>query len=863
MRLHLEIVDNRAVLIRTRNPRKYEIIPKSKVVADDGDGGYTVAVYWGLDEMRVLRNLGVKRAPSPIRKNYDWPGRYKPMSHQIDTAEFMTMHRRCFCFNEQGCVDADTEYLSPTGWKRIADYDGGLVAQYHPELHTAEFVEPEAFVKLPCTDMIRLKTKYGIDQLLSPEHRVLVHSNAADKHVVMSAEDVLAAHDDWHAGVRRPNPRKAGSDTISFSHMAIPTAFMVRGGEGLELNGAQLRVQVAIIADGHFGSKTNRCMVRLKRERKVARMRSLLLSANIDFKERTQNTPTAKGFTIFTFDAPLRVKEFDARFWECTIEQRRVIAEEVLHWDGTHRRGASGDSFSTTSKASADFIQFVFVSEGITARITEDRRPKYKSGVCYTVQIRNKDVGSHLGLLALKSSKPTMAREASTDGFKYCFTVPSTFLVFRRNGCVFASGNTGKTLSALWAADYLMRRGEIRRVLVVCPLSTMQSVWIGDINNSIMHRSAVVAHHPQAMRRVELVQGDYEFVILNYDGLELVGEAINNDGRFDLIIVDEANAYKNTQTDRWKALARIITPTTFLWMMTGTPAAQSPVDAFGLAKLVNPNGVPRFQTAWRDKVMYKLTKFKWAPKDDAREQVNAALQPAIRFTKAQCMDLPPVLTETRQVAMTAQQQKYYKLIKDQMMAQAAGTTITAVNAGVVINKLLQISAGAVYGDAQDTVVFDSGPRLKVLTDIVLETDRKVLVFAMFRSCIDTIVEHLEKHGIKTAQIHGGVGQMKRGQIIEDFQSTNVVKALVMQPYATAHGITLTAADTVVFYGPLTSVEMYLQCIARSDRKGQTADKVTVIHIQSSPVEERLFKAMGSKVNEQALLVGMFEAELKN
>lgn len=520
----MEIVDNRAVLIRTRNPQKYSIIPKSKVVADDGTGGYTVAVYWGLDEMRVLRNLGVKRAPSPIRKNYNWPGRYTPMSHQIDTAEFMTMHRRCFCFNEQG---------------------------------------------------------------------------------------------------------------------------------------------------------------------------------------------------------------------------------------------------------------------------------------------------------------------------------------------------TGKTLSALWAADYLMRRGEIRRVLVICPMSTMQSVWIGDINNSVIHRSAVVAHHPQAMRRVELVQGNYEFVILNYDGLELVADAIRNDGRFDLIIVDEANHYCNTQTDRWKALSSIITPTTFVWMMTGTPAAQSPVHAYGLAKIVNPNGVPRFQTAWRDKVMIKLTKFKWAPKDDARDQVNAALQPAIRFTKAQCMDLPPVLTETRLVPMTAQQLKYYKLIKEQMLAQAAGTTITAVNAGVVVNKLLQISAGAVYGDGQETVVFDSGPRLKVLTDIVHESSHKVLIFAMFRSCIDTIVEHLERQGIKTAQIHGGVGQMKRGQIINDFQTTDAVQALVMQPYATAHGITLTAADTVVFYGPLTSVEMYLQCIARSDRKGQTAEKVTVIHIQSSPVEERLFKAMGSKVSEQALLVGMFEAELKN
>jgi uncharacterized ParB-like nuclease family protein len=328
------------------------------------------------------------------------------------------------------------------------------------------------------------------------------------------------------------------------------------------------------------------------------------------------------------------------------------------------------------------------------------------------------------------------------------------------------------------------------------------------------------------------------------------------------VLVHNCNAYKNTQTDRWKALASIVHPQTYLWMMTGTPAAQSPVDAYGLAKLVNPSGVPRFQTAWRDKVMRKITKFKWAPQEDARETVNEALQPAIRFTKAQCMDLPPVVTEVRNVAMTAQQLKYYKLIKEQMLAQLAGTTITAVNAGVVVNKLLQISAGAAYADDKDTIVFDSMPRLKALKEIIEGTNRKVLVFALFRSCIETIVEYLDKQGIVNAQIHGDVNQTKRGQIINDFQNSEEVRVLVMQPYATAHGITLTAADTVVFYGPLMSVEMYLQCIARSDRKGQTSDKVTVFHIQSSPVEIRLFKAMAAKVDDQALLVSMFESEMK-
>jgi SNF2 family DNA or RNA helicase len=408
-----------------------------------------------------------------------------------------------------------------------------------------------------------------------------------------------------------------------------------------------------------------------------------------------------------------------------------------------------------------------------------------------------------------------------------------------------------------------MKRGDVRRVLILCPLSIMQSAWMEDINKSIIHRSAVVAHHAQAARRIEMIQKNYEIVITNYDGLNLIAQEINNDGRFDLIIVDEANAYKNPSTRRWKALASIIKPETYLWMMTGTPASQSPVDAYGLAKLVNPGGVPKFQTAWRDKVMNKISMFKWAPKQDATATVYAALQPAIRFAKAQCLDLPPVVTVTREVPMTAQQNKYYKLLKEQMLVRAAGETISAVNAGVAVNKLLQISCGAAYTDDKEVVEFDAAPRLNVLDEILEETDRKVIIFAMFRSSIDTIVTHLQKQGVGVETIHGDVSATKRGKIIQDFQTTPTIRVLVMQPQATAHGITLTAADTVVFYGPLMSVEMYTQCIARADRKGQDAEKVTVHHIQSSPIEKKLFKAMDTKVSDHSLLVSLFDSEIKN
>jgi len=438
----------------------------------------------------------------------------------------------------------------------------------------------------------------------------------------------------------------------------------------------------------------------------------------------------------------------------------------------------------------------------------------------------------------------------------------SAFLTMHKKAFVFSEPGTGKTLSALWAADYLMQRGEVRRCLILCPLSIMQSAWMNDLNSSIIHRSAIIAHHSQASRRIEMVQQDYEFVIANYDGLNLIADEVINDGRFDLVIVDEANAYKTVTTRRWKALKSILKPNTHLWMMTGTPASQSPVDAYGLARLVNPEGVPKFYTGWRDKVMQKLTQFKWIAKVGAADAVHAALQPAIRFTKAECLDLPPVVTVTREVPLTPQQAKYYNLLKERMLVQMAGETITAVNAAAGVSKLLQISCGAAYTDTREVIEFDSAPRLAVLEEILEETSRKVIVFALFRSTIDSIFNHLTKRGVAAECIHGDIPPSKRADTIRRFQNDKDPRVLVMQPQASAHGITLTAADTVVFYGPLMSVEQYVQCIARADRKGQNSDKVTVIHIQGSPIEKKMFKALEGKVYDSTLITQLFETEIK-
>jgi hypothetical protein len=435
------------------------------------------------------------------------------------------------------------------------------------------------------------------------------------------------------------------------------------------------------------------------------------------------------------------------------------------------------------------------------------------------------------------------------------------FLTLHPRAFVFNDPGTGKTLSALWAADYLMKLGKVRRCLILCPLSIMHDAWMNGIGKSIIHRSVIVAHHAQATRRIEMVQGSYEFVVVNYDGLNLIADEVVANGKFDLVIVDEANAYKNPSTKRWKSLNKILTPHTLLWMMTGTPASQSPVDAYGLARLVNPAGVPKFATAWRDKVMQKLTQFKWVPKQGAAEAVFNALQPAIRFTKEECTDLPPVLTETREIPLTPQQMKYYRLIKDKMVMEAAGETVTAVNAAAGVSKLLQISAGAAYTDGHEVVEFDCAPRLAVLLEVLEETSRKVIVFAPFRHSIDTIHNHLLKHNVASEVIHGDVSVSKRTDIFKRFQTLPEPRILVVQPQAASHGVTLTAADTVVFYGPVMSVETYLQCIARADRIGQDSTKVTVIHLQGSDIEKKMFTQLEKRVRGHDILLSLYKEEV--
>lgn len=436
--------------------------------------------------------------------------------------------------------------------------------------------------------------------------------------------------------------------------------------------------------------------------------------------------------------------------------------------------------------------------------------------------------------------------------------VTAAFLSIRMRAFCFNEQGTGKTPACIWAADYLMKIGLVKKVLIICPLSIMQTAWAADIMQTAMHRSVGIAHG-NASKRLKIIQANYDFTIINYDGVSVIDDAILSSG-FDLIIVDEANAYKNSTTKRWKTLARLLRPSTRLWMLTGTPASQSPADAFGLAKMVNPSKVPRFKTTWRDQVMIQISRFRWMPREDSRTRVFAALQPAIRYTKRECLDLPNVVHETRDVPLTVQVENYYKRMRNQMIIEAAGEEISAVNAAAKMTKLLQISGGAVYTDEHDVVEFDISPRLSVLEEVLNESSHKVIVFVPYIHTIQVVRQFLNKIGYSNECIQGSVPARHRAEIITRFQRTPDPKVLIIQPAAASHGVTLTAADTIVFWSPVVSVETYLQCIGRIDRVGQL-NKMLIVHLQGSDVERRVYKMLQGKVDDHIKLTDLYCQEL--
>ena len=413
----------------------------------------------------------------------------------------------------------------------------------------------------------------------------------------------------------------------------------------------------------------------------------------------------------------------------------------------------------------------------------------------------------------------------------------------------------GKTRSVLYAYDYLRRIGKAHRLMVVAPLSTLVSVWENEIFENFSHLTTAVLYGDRK-RRLRILGNPADVYVINHDGVEVLHREIFARADIDTIIVDELATYRNARSDRWKFLRPLVGRATYAWGLTGSPTPNDPTDAYGQIKLLTPDRVGFSFKSFRDATMRQLSQFKWIPRDDANDIVYRAMQPSIRFTRDQCFDLPPTTYSSRDVTLDPQALKAYKKMFDELSVQVRANQVTAANEGVKLSKLLQIAAGFVYEAPGSGIYLGGAARFKEILEIIAEAQGKVIVFAPFRYFVEVLNKVIGTK-YKTGMIHGDVPKSQRDQIFTGFERSANPEVIVADPTTMAHGLTLVAANTIIWASPTTKAETYEQANARITRSGQTRH-THIIHIQATKAEQHVYSRLKRKAKMQGALLDLFE-----
>ena len=427
---------------------------------------------------------------------------------------------------------------------------------------------------------------------------------------------------------------------------------------------------------------------------------------------------------------------------------------------------------------------------------------------------------------------------------------------------------TGKTLGTLWAADYLMSQGVIKKAVILSPLSTLYRVWQDEVFQHFLGNRKCVVVYGSREKRIKLLKQDADFYIINHDGLGIgshrgprgvelgaLGIVVRDRKDIDLVIVDEGSVYKDSATLRYKVLRQVVRDKPYIWWLTGTPTPNAPTDAWSQVKMLRPDFNESYRS-FQDRTMMRLTQFKWAPKPEATKIAASVLQPAIRFHRSDCLDLPPYQSVMRDVELTPDQKRALLALKTQLATMVGSGSINAVNEAALRMKMLQVSLGAVYDSDHETHKIDCAPRLKVMREVIGQTEEKLLIFAPLTSVINLLYADLRKD-YPVEKINGEVSPSRRSEIFRAFQQEVQPRIIVADPRAMAHGLTLTAAATIIWYGPTDMPEVYTQANGRINRPGQTKSML-VVRLAATPLEREIFKRLDTKQSMQGAVLSLIK-----
>lgn len=827
----------------------------------------------------------------PVLSEEDFTFKTKPLKHQLEALCQSATKQNFAYLMEMGCVDGETEFLSNRGWIKFKDFDVRdweaplLVGQALPAQHISEeakqlfsFATPISYIKKKVnamyhfTGVVAGSTKPCLDIMVTPDHNMrcrLRYRDLVESHI---EDDVTAAE-----LARHLSNRSQACKTFDFQRGEIvQRCFTSEGVIGAptpktklsSLNEWELRVLVAVIADGNFPSKTSdRCVMEFSKQKKIDRFEKLCKKAGIvTVKEIIRGGKSVR----FQLVAPMHKKIFDNDFWLLPPKMHSIIFREVFFWDGTEEENRN--RFYTIHKESADFVQFLGFIHGYRSAIiesTSNNAPYYTVSINPKAHISQEEYNQYTTI--------TSYNKVEQEGMiAYCFRMPAGQLVLRRNDKIFITGNSGKTKVMIDNMAYLKKRNAITGAIVLAPKGVYRN-WStqeipkhmpDDVNAQVLvwKADATAGYKKKLREDIESYDGTtFPILVFNIEsllsvgGIEIVNLFLKKHKGTTMGIIDESTCIKNHKAKRTKKALEIGQKCKVRRIATGSPITNSPLDLFSQFAFLDKQilGCGSFYafrnvyaeveriTTRQGQSFDKILKYKNLP------MLSRRIEPfSYRITKKECLDLPDKIYTTRDVELTPEQKLLYKQMKDLSFAMCNDEIMSVQVALTKILRLHQILCGSFTTDEGEVKQIPNN-RLSVLSDTLEEISGKVIIWANYLQNIKDITEMLtEKYGKESFVVYtGATSSDDRVEAINLFQNANSpVRFFVGNVQTAGRGITLTAAQTVIYYSNNYSLEMRQQSEDRAHRHGQT-NKVTYIDlIARDTLDEKIIQALLAKRN---------------
>lgn len=789
--------------------------------------------------------------------------------HQFQTLQAILAWNRVGVFDEARCLPEDTEFLTPTGWKRIDSFEeGDLVGQVDPVTTEVTFVPPVRYIKSESDDLLFFETKRGTSPVLQ--------FSATSDHKLL-AYDVRYRYGERKEKVASPvvcSPVDILTGKVKTPHLGFKNTFKVAR-HGVSLTEAEIRIMVAVIAEGYFPDQNDTVHMRLKKEREKRRIEHLLSLAGIEY---SVEPGLPEGPHTYRFKAPRREKEFGSFWWGCSPEQLRLVVEEAEFWGGQQRTVQSSTGrktayqFSTESKESADFIQYAAASTGRTAalggcsRTREGREPTNE----YVVTFRDKE-----SVYYFTPEHISKVSNYSKDRSVYCFEVPSGYFVTRYRGRIVLTGNCGKTAPMQLAATYFAAFN-LKSVFLMPPALFLQfEEEFNKIQNTGVHlrfltgtpkaREALLKQIAEGVDPANVLVMTKEIFKKHLNDLMLL--------KVSALFYDECHIglqsakfhspggqAKKKQLSIYGSVKTFIdsSPERRLILSTGTPLPNEIAGAYPLISLKSPKAYVSewdFNTAH---VTYRPIEVdtKYGPKMiyvvDSKGYMQVDLfhknlyHQAVRARKFEALSVKVPNIQLVPVKLHAPHLSVYrKLMKDRVL-EIGEQLLDARQQSQLRMTALQLitdpSVGLKEGQTAPNAVIET---VEALLDSIYVKNNKVVLFANFVRSVELLEKAFSKYS--PATVYGPNGSTRNAQNAQRFKNDPECRILIANWQAGGVGLTLGhVSQNVIFVEPVSTPGAFDQAASRVILDGQTEPvSVYILEIKDT-ISPKLIEAMRGK-----------------